>query len=367
MTRTLVMGDPQAPFAKVLEILALHDALDGNRLAKDVVLVSIGDHFDYDLRNHRVAAQEGLSLLRWLASHDASQVVLILGNHDASRVMELAAITDEEFERARQLARSIDDTEQSKGKEAARERTQREYLPAFPTLPPPGVVGRDYAAFSSEQRELVQTLLLAARFHLACTGELPDGRRVLLSHAGVTTRETSLLGVDTSPVAIAQALEARLAGSIERVSEDWRRGEVAPLSLAPLHVSGSQDEEGGGLLYHRPSNPQRKVDAGWAHAPARPRRFDPRTLPRGLTQVVGHTGHAKCVEELGDWVTPRARARAHGGIRTLRVLGDSVTYDLGIAPPTDGVADLILIDGEMRRVDALEVSLLPLASLDAMQ
>ena len=70
MTRTLVMGDPQAPFAKVQEILALHRALDGNRIASDVVLVSIGDHFDYDVHNPRVASQEGVTLLRWLASHD---------------------------------------------------------------------------------------------------------------------------------------------------------------------------------------------------------------------------------------------------------------------------------------------------------
>ena len=49
MTRTFVMGDPQAPFAKVLEVLDHHHALDDDKLASDVVLVSIGDHFDYDL------------------------------------------------------------------------------------------------------------------------------------------------------------------------------------------------------------------------------------------------------------------------------------------------------------------------------
>ena len=56
-----------------------------------------------------------------------------------------------------------------------------------------------------------------------------------------------------------------------------------------------------------------------------------------------------------------AHARKHGGIRTLRVEARTVTYDLGIAPPADGVADLILIDGELRRVPATEVMLLPLA------
>jgi hypothetical protein len=367
MTRTLVMGDPQAPFAKVLEVLRWHGALEGDRLAPDVVLVSIGDHFDYDLRDPHTAAQDGLRLLEWLACHDPLQVRLLLGNHDASRVMELATIDDDSFERARQLARSIDETERKEGKDKARERTAREYTPAFPTLPPPGVVGRDYAAFCSEQRTLVMELLLAGRFQLAATGALADGRRVLLTHAGVTRRELDLLDLDTtaSAASIAAALEARLTLAVDRVRTDWQRGELTPLSLAPLHVAGSSGEEGGGLLYHRPSNPDRDdADPAWALAPSRPRRFDPRSLPLGLTQIAGHTGHAKCMHELGEWVAPAARARKHGGIRTLRHADGTVTYDMGIAPPGTGVADLILVDGEIRRVDAREVALLPLAHVD---
>ena len=63
MTRTLVMGDPQAPFSKLLEVLDRHQALDGDRLASDVVLVSIGDHFDYDLIDWHAAGQDGLKFL----------------------------------------------------------------------------------------------------------------------------------------------------------------------------------------------------------------------------------------------------------------------------------------------------------------
>lgn len=356
------MGDPQAPLGKVLDVLARHDALDGERIAADVILVSIGDHFDYDLRDPVAAAREGLQLLRWLASHDPAQVVLLFGNHDASRVMELGTVTDDEFQRAHLLARSIDETEQTDGEDAAVARTRAEYEPAFPMLPPPGVVGRDYAAFTTEQRTLVMEILLAGRFHLATTGSLVDGRDVLLTHAGVTTRELGLLGVAADAAAIAASLEGHLAQAVDHVRDDWQRGELAPLSLAPLHVTGSRGEEGGGLLYHRPSNPDRAgADPAWALAPSRPRRFDPRTLPAGITQVVGHTGHAKCVQELGDWVTPAARARKHGGIRTLRCANGQVTYDLGIAPRADGVADLILVDGEIRRVDARDVALLPLA------
>src|SRR6185503_8124975 len=136
-----------------------------------------------------------LELLRWLASHDPEQVVLLLGNHDASRVMEMAHLTDEQFEAARKLARSIDETEHRDGDAAAKQRTREEYVPAFPELPPPGVLGRDYASFTTEQRALVKQLLLAGRFHLARVGELPDGRIALITHAGVTTRELGILGI----------------------------------------------------------------------------------------------------------------------------------------------------------------------------
>lgn len=364
MARTFVMGDPQAPFAKVLEVLDGHGALAGDRLAPDVVLVSIGDHFDYDHKNPEIAGQEGLNLLRWLAGHDPEQVVLLLGNHDAARVMELALLADAELEAARALARSIDDTEREHGADAAKHRTRTEFVPAFPTLPPPGVLGRDYASFTTDQRALVQQLLLADRFHLAVTGELSDGRVALLTHAGVTRRELAMLGHDTAePHAVARALDDLLSAAVDAVRADWQRGASTPLSLAPLHVTGGDGEEGGGLLYHRPSNPDRPdADKAWALAPTRPRRFDPRTLP-AITQIIGHSGHAKCLHELGPWVAESAKARKHGGIRTLRVDGERVVYDLGIAPRRDSVADLIMIDGELRRVPASEVALLPLARL----
>ena len=361
------MGDPQAPFAKVLEVLDWHGALDGDRIASDVTLISIGDHFDYDLKHPHEAAQQGLALMRWLSSHVPEQVVLLLGNHDASRVMELAHLTDEQFEAARKLARSIDETEHRDGDAAAKLRTEQEFIPAYPELPPPGVLGRDYASFTTEQRALVQELLLAGRFHLARTGALPDGRAVLLTHAGVTKRELGLVGVDeTDPREIAAALDEQLRNAVDVVRSDWQRGVSTPLSLEPLHVTGGNGEEGGGLLYHRPSNPDRPdPDKAWALSPLRPRRFDPRTLPLGLTQIAGHSGHAKCVEELGPWVAESAKALKHGGIRTLRAdQAGHVVYDLGIPPRAEGVADLILIDGELRRVPATRVALLPLANLD---
>jgi len=73
------MGDPQGPFAKLIEVLDNHGVIEGGRLASDVVLVSIGDHFDYDFHDWHTAGQEGLKFLRWLASHDDTQVKLLLG------------------------------------------------------------------------------------------------------------------------------------------------------------------------------------------------------------------------------------------------------------------------------------------------
>jgi len=349
------MGDPQGPFDKLLAVLDNHGALRDGRLADDVVLISIGDHFDYDFQDWYTAGQHGLRFLRWLASHDDAQVKLLLGNHDVSRVMELISVTDERFGDARELAQSLDG-------DPALDATFRA---AFPELPSPGLVGRDFASFSVAQRTLVMELLLAGRFHLALAGELPGGRGVLLTHAGVTNRELEMLnlrGAPAEPRTIANALQARLASALGRVRGDWMSGIPTPLSLEPIHVAGIPGEEGGGLLYHRPTNPERPdADRSWELAFARPRRFDPRTLPIGLAQIAGHTGHNKCLAELGPWSTEAARGRKHGGIRTLRLAGDTVTYDLGVPDPADEVADLILIDGELRRVPAAEVALLPLA------
>lgn len=359
MSRTYVIGDPQAPFAKVLEVLDHHGLLAGDRLAPDVRLVSLGDHFDYDHRSPDTCAREGLALLRWLASHDPAQVTLLLGNHDAARVMELATISDETFEDARALAAAITQAEDEEAKARARDA----FAARYPTLPAPGVVGRDYASFTSEQRALVIELLLAGRFRLATTGVLSDGRTALLTHAGVTTRELALLGAPTlcEPAEIAALLEALLARAVDEVRPTWERGELAPMSLAPLHLRGEHGAEGGGLLYHRPSDPARStVDPRAAIGSARPRRFDPRTLPSGLTQIVGHTGHAKCTEELAAWATEAAFARKHGGIRTLRVTERALCYDLGVTAPAEGAADMIFVDPELRRVPAHEVSLLPL-------
>jgi hypothetical protein len=245
---TYVIGDPQAPFAKVLEVLDRHGVLapGKDRIADGVTLVSIGDHFDYNFEAPAEAAREGLATLRWLASHDPAQAVLLFGNHDAARVMELALLDDETFQVARALGREIDHVAKTVGPKAGKDR-EREFFATYPTLPSSGVIGRDYASFTTEQRALVIDLLLAGRFSLARTCVLDDGRAALLTHAGVTQRELAMLGIEfaSEPSLIATTLEQFFADAIDRVRPAWTKGELAALSLAPLHVTGSDGEEGG--------------------------------------------------------------------------------------------------------------------------
>lgn len=365
--RIVAMGDPQAAFQRVLDVLDRHGVLAGDRLAPDVMLLSIGDHFDYDLRDPVTAGQQGLELVRWLTSHDREQVVMMFGNHDASRVMELARVTDERFAKARVLGQSIDATKKRDGRAASEQRERDEFAVQFPEIATAGLAARDYASFSVEQRDVVAKLLLDGWFRLAMPATLADGRSVLVSHAGVTQRELDLIGMpdERDPHVIAGELQRRFHAAIDAVRADWLRGDITPLDLSPIHVAGANLEEGGGLLYHRPSSPSgRGVDRTWAFDVARPRRYDPRELPAGLRQVAGHTGHNKCLEELGsDGPTEAARARKHGGIRTLRVDGDVVTYDLGILASQDRAADLYMIDGELRRVAPDDYALLELGSI----
>jgi hypothetical protein len=352
MAMSYVLGDPQASFAAVMGLLSRYDLLGADgRLRSDVRLISIGDHFDYDLRAPEVSGREGLAVLRWLAAHSAEQVTLLFGNHDAARVVELARISDREFADARALALELEEAKRAQGRTTAKLRERREFLPRFP-ISTYGIVSRDYASFTTEQRALVVELLLAGRFHLALTGSLLDGRDVLVTHAGVTDREVAQLGVAPQPRALAAALEQLLVAAVAARRADWERGTITPLALEPVSQGGTPGEEAGGLLAHRPTNPDRDgADPEWEFAVTRPRRFAPGELPRGLTQVAGHTNHTMCLRELATWATSAARAERHAGIRTLRATATAITYDLGVLAPAADAADLILIDGELRDPD----------------
>ena len=109
--RRLAIGDPQAPLETAFRILDLHRALDDDgRLAPDVHLVSMGDHFDWGPPEARpTVARDGLAFLAWLAAHPPDQVTLVLGNHDLGRVGEMVAFDAARFRRAQEEADSLYD------------------------------------------------------------------------------------------------------------------------------------------------------------------------------------------------------------------------------------------------------------------
>jgi len=342
-TRVVAMGDPQAPFNTVLGVLRTHGLLGADdRLRSDVHLVSMGDHFDWGHRAARSeATRDGLATLLWLSSHPPEQVTLILGNHDAARVGELAHFSDETFQEAQlqaETAYRLGDVDPLA--EAA-------LLARYPTVPDAECLARDFACFSVPQRDLVTALLREGRFRLALShGDL------LLLHAGVTVADLTNVGIDsTLPAAkLAQALNAFL----DRRVAAWSGG---PLDLLPLHRTGSASTgEGVGALYHRPIDPSM---LGRPLGPPPNRRYDPRQLPPGLTQVIGHIRDAKCRELMPGWCTP---GEPRDGIRSLRVTGEVVEYREGV----QNLPQLIFLDAGMNHLAPEEYPLFDVSARQVM-
>lgn len=349
-TRRVAIGDPQTSARRWFGALAAHGLLGADGwLRPDVQLIAMGDYFDYRVAERDAARVEGVLILSWLAAHDPAHVTVLLGNHDVIRVIELATVSDERFREAADAAAPISELPR-----AERRAATARFLHEFPEIPTPGYVARDFNAFTVEQRALVQRLLLAERCALATTGKVL-GVPVLLTHAGITKRELGYLCARDHHVAtIAEALQLRLAGAVRTVADAWTAGKPMALSLAPLHVPGSGGEEGGGLLYHRPADPERPgADPNWEAGARAPRKYDPRTvLPRGLAQVVGHTGHTKAIKEMPRWRADDCDD-ARGGIRTLRVDHEGVaTYRRGVHPAGKRDAVLYMTDPEMHYVDS---------------
>lgn len=309
--RHVAVGDPQSSFERFHWLLEQHRLL-GRRgvLRPDVQLVSIGDHFDWGGRDARAqATREGTRLLAWLASHPPEQVVILAGNHDLARVGELAPFDDAGFRRARARAdEAYRDGEPDRRLEAA-------LVAAYPTIATAEVLARDFSAFDVAQRALVTRLLRAGRLLLA-----HEHRGLLLVHAGVTRRTLRQLGIPaTGARSVATALNRFLATRVQA----WRKG---ALDLAPFHVPGDSSGEGGGALYHRPADPA----GGDPHAftGPRPRRFDPRELPRRFPQAIGHVRHGKAAELMREWTV--GPTRGDGPLRTLALEGSTPRYQAGL-------------------------------------
>jgi hypothetical protein len=350
--RNLAVGDPQAPLEAFLQILDDHGALgDGGRLRDEVHLVSVGDHFDWGPPAARAeAAQSGLLTLSWLSAHPPDQVTLLAGNHDLGRVGELATFDDETFAAAQAEADRLHWGERD-------EAAERRFVERWPVLPGAEAAARDFGTFRTPQRRRVQELLRAGRLSAAAAAN-----GLLLTHAGVTRDDLLAIGLPTGRQRNASSIASALNAALDDAVESWNDGER--LSIPFLHQPGDAwHGEGRGIFFQRPAYAEGAVDDAHFHGPPR-RRFDPRRLPPGIVQAVGHVRDGKCRELLGPWVTDGAKKR-HGRLRHLRVRGGEVAYRLGLPDGRDAEdAVLVFIDGGMNEAPPREYELLDLDRLD---
>lgn len=343
--RVIAMGDPQAPFSTVLAVLRTHGLLTkDDRLRDHVHLVSMGDHFDWGRRDDRAAnADSSMQTLLWLAGHSSEQVTILLGNHDLARVGELASFDQVTFTQAQ----AESDAVYARG--ALDETAQAALLLKYPALPDAEMLARDYGCFVVTQREVVTELLLTKRFRLAAHVE-----GALLVHAGVTVADLEAIELDAHQTAeaIAPALNAFLDARVEA----WAG--TGPLNLEPFHRQGSASRgEGTGAMYHRPIDPS-LLSEPLGNPPRR--RFDPRELPMGLTQIIGHIRDNKCRELMPHWCEP---GEARDGLRSLKVTGRMVEYRAGLQTG----AQLIFVDAGMNHSPPAEYPLLDVASRRALE
>ena len=323
----VAIGDPQASLGTFFKILDLNGLLgDDGRLRPEVGLVSMGDHFDWGKREDREqATEEGTLLLSWLAAHPPDQVQILLGNHDLVRVGELNSFSDDGYREARTLADAVEQLSQ-----------QQQFQERYPHLASAAVISRDFSCFDVKQRQLMTRLLRKRRGRLAVAA----AKDLLLVHAGLTIDDLDYLGVAGRD---AFGMAASLNRFLESRVSAWQ-GDV-PLDLSPIHEVGSAKEgEARGIVQHRPANPAiKKVDRA-------NRRYDPRTLPSGVVQVIGHINDKKCRELMGDWAA--SPTPEYGSIRGLK-LNPAPTYHLGVE---DGDA-MIFLDGAMAHVEPFEYQL----------
>lgn len=335
------IGDPQTTFETFLHTLRSSGLLtDADRLRPDVRLLSMGDHFDFkppEGWSLQQVAAAGEQILSWLASHPPEQVTILMGNHDLCRVMELYRMSDADFAHAQQVA--------------AGSISKEDFLQQFPDLPSKGIATRDFSAFRVVQRTMVQQLLLSGRAKLAAVITTPSGDVGLATHAGVTHQSLQHLGLAgvIDPVQIAHVLNELLVERVEQVRAQWHSGQFAQLDLSPVHRMGVANQEGGGLLYHRPMTKPAKA---WHR---KERRYSPLDLPVGLLQVCGHTQHKKCMEMMPSQAGMLPFDEVGGQLRFLAVRDGEISYGVGLKDPEPSQATMWMTDGGMHVFQSMDL------------
>ncbi len=360
--RRLAVGDPQASAERFFDILDRHGILGPEgRLSDDVHLVSMGDHFDWGTPSQRSqAAEDGLAILAWLAAHPPDQVTILLGNHDLARVGEVASFDEAAFARAQREADALYFDAAGARREVDPEAAAA-FRERYPTLPGVEAAARDLSTFRIAQRDRVRALLTARRFSIAAAA----GPSLLLCHAGVTRDDLERLGLGAEQQAQAPVVAGALNAALDAAFDGWDG--LSAFAIPGLHQPGSASfGEARGILVNRPGKPglKKKGRPGGAQdyeGPLR-RRYDPRELPVGLTQAIGHIRDDKARKLLGSWVD--GEPGPLGSLRHLRVERKRVRYAAG-APkgPVNGGATLVFIDGSMRDADPGSYELLDLDRL----
>ena len=331
--KLVAMGDPQAPFERVMEVLRANSCLgQHDKLAGDVHLVVMGDYFDYGAQSDRAdAAAAAAKLLGWFVSHAEEQVTLLLGNHDLARIGELLRFDDATFARAQ--------TEADAGYyDEKPQRPEEEFKQEF-DVPGWELVARDFTAFRERQKKLVVDALSAKRLRAAYA----PAADTLMVHAGVTQDNLQSLGIPAERDA--RIIAQRLNRALYEAFDLWRSNPQAPFFIPGLHAPGSQRGEGTGIFYHRPSLDAKEGDG---------RRFHPSRLPTGLMQVIGHIGDKKCRELL----EANPEEAKNGPIRHLSVKGSEIRYARGLPQEAGSEhATVIFIDGTLRDAEPSEYEL----------
>ncbi|MEP7028002.1 MAG: transcriptional regulator [Candidatus Eisenbacteria bacterium] len=353
----VAMGDPQAPLARVLEVLDRHDLLsDDGAVHGDAALVSMGDHFDWGAPEQRpFAAESGYALLAWLAAQPEDRVTILVGNHDLARVGELAPFDDATFAAARDEARALRGIRI--GTPGRAERRQA-FLARYPSLPSVGVAVRDLSTFEARQRDLVRALLEGGRMR-AAKAAAPD---LLLIHAAITPDDLDSIGFPEGAArADAFALERAIGERFERAIEGWDG--ASSLAIAPLYLPGdARHGESRGVFVQRPADPA-VGELPLFEGPPR-RRFDPRMLTPGLSQVTGHIRDQKCRDLMPVWSDDEP-AR-DGPLRHLWTDGRRVRYRSGLPAGDEAGALLLFADGGMNHAAPADYELLDLRTRRAL-